>query len=302
MRHHRTRVALAALFLFPALLVGCAHDRGFDFAITADMRYDTPPDCPSTRCFQGACEALRVVGPGDFMVSPGDLDPPDRIRATLDATLGPDYVWYPVVGNHDAEHPDTMKYLRAYNAGGTKLPRIVRSGPPGAVETCYSFDYGCAHFVAINQYYDGTSDAKEGGDISPALYDWLAADLAANHQPITLVFGHEPTASLADMDTGRVRHRGDSLDANDGTNHRFWTLLRKHRVTAFVCGHTHDMSLAKINGVWQINIGHTRGHADEEAPSTFMKVRVEPTGIRCDIHRLNLTTDKYELTHSEWLQ
>jgi hypothetical protein len=35
-------------------------------------------------------------------------------------------------------------------------------------------------------------------------------------------------------------------------------LLRFH-VTGYICGHTHNTSIAKINDVWQIDVGHARG-------------------------------------------
>jgi hypothetical protein len=30
-------------------------------------------------------------------------------------------------------------------------------------------------------------------------------------------------------------------------------------VTAYICGHTHNASIAKINGLWQFDAGHARG-------------------------------------------
>ena len=47
----------------------------------------------------------------------------------------------------------------------------------------YSFNYGNAHFVAINEYYDGTCDIGTEGDVVDELYNWLVADLDANTKP-----------------------------------------------------------------------------------------------------------------------
>ncbi|MCK4343068.1 MAG: metallophosphoesterase [Phycisphaerae bacterium] len=289
--------ALVTVIVLSGLLGGCASERGFHFDIAADMRNFTPPEYPGPRYFGGVCAALRELGPGAFMVIPGDLDPPQRVRTTLDVTLGPDYVWYPVVGNHELDRPEYMSYLRTINAGGKKLPGIVRAGPPGAVETCYSFDYQHAHFVVINQYFDGRSDAVPGGDISDALYDWLAADLAANRKPFVFVFGHEPSVSLPDLTNGRVRHRGNSLDQYPRHNHRFWTLLRRHEVVAYFCGHSHNTSVAKINGVWQLDTGHARGLGDSGAPSTFLKVYVEPDAVKCRLYRDDAQGGPYKLVY-----
>ncbi len=298
---NRLRVWHAAVAAVALILAsGCAPPRGFHFDVTTDMRAYTLPEYSGPEYFEGVCTALRDIGPGAFMIIPGDLDPPDRARATLDAVLGPEYVMYPVVGNHELDQPEFIQYVREYNRGGKSLPGIVRGGPPGAEETCYSFDYRNAHFVVLNQYYDGTSDGGTDGDVVPALYDWLAADLAANHKPYVFVTGHEPVVSIPDLDSGRVRHRGDSLDKYEQNNHRFWTLLREHNVVAYLCGHSHNASVAKINGVWQIDGGHARGKGDPGARSTFVKIHVEPDGVRCVFYRYN--GNAYDATFEERLR
>jgi len=283
-------------------LGGCADSRGFSFDVTADMRGYTLPVYAGSNYFVGACEAIRDQGPGAFMISPGDIDPPGQVRATLDAVLGADYVWYPVVGNHEGDQPQHMPYLRAYNRGGSTLPGIVRSGPPGAVETCYSFDHHDAHFVVINQYYDGSHDMVGDGDVGGALYDWLAADLSATDKRYVFVFGHEPSVVVPDMSNGRVRHRGSCLDQYPANNHRFWSLLRSHEVVAYFAGHTHNASVSKINGVWQIDCGHARGVGDPGAASTFLKVSIDAGGVLCRVYRDDAKGGKYKLVHRERLR
>ncbi len=290
---------ICLLFLAAA---GCATPR-YTFDVTADMRSYTPPEHAGPSYFQGVAEAIRDLGPGDFMVTAGDLDPPDRVKAVLDEMLGPDYPFYPAVGNHELDKPEHMVWLRAYNEGGRKLPGIVRAGPPGAVETCYSFDHENAHVVVINQYYDGQRDNVKGGVISPALLAWLEEDLAATRQPLIFVVGHEPHVSVPDITNGRVRHRGDSLDADEASNHRFWSLLREHRVCAYFCGHTHNTSISRINGVWQIDAGHARGKGDKGALSSFVKIAVEGEKVRCDMYRSDDPgTSPYRLVWSEPLR
>ena len=286
-------------------LFGCESPRqgqGFVFDVAADIRSYTPPEYTGSKYFTGVCQAIRDLGPGEFMVVPGDLDPPNRVRAVLDQVLGRKYVMYPVVGNHELEKAEYMEYLRALNAGGNLLPGIIRTGPPGAVETCYSFDHGDVHFTILNQYYDGRSDTGTDGDVADALYAWLANDLAENERPIVFVFGHEPVASMPDMGSGRVRHRGDSLDQYPAHNHRFWTLLRNHDVVAYFCGHTHNASVSRINGVWQIDCGHARGRGDAGALSTFVRVIVEPEGVLCHVYRNSPDSETYSLVYEERLR
>ncbi len=301
----RRSMVKAFLVCIPALLlaVGCAGPSAFCFDVISDNRMYAPPKHVGAAYFEGVCEAIRDTGPGAFMIAIGDIDPPDGTYATVERVLGKPYTWYPVVGNHELEKPEYMNWLRAYNAGGRKLPNIVRAGPPGAVETCYSFDYAHAHFAIINQYYDGQRDDVEGGAVSDALHQWLNDDLAATDKPIVFVVGHEPIIAMPDMNTGRIRHQGDSLDENPKEAHRFWSLLRKHNVVAYLCGHTHNTSIARINGLWQIDSGHARGIGDKGAPSSFVRIRVTGNHVTCDVYR-SAQADKepYRITYSEKLR
>ncbi|MCK5376639.1 MAG: metallophosphatase family protein, partial [Acidobacteria bacterium] len=110
-------------------------DEGLVFIVAADMRK------AATGEFSNVCKAIGEVGQGVFMISPGDLDadPPSATREMLNAVLGEDYPWYPVLGNHDPESPSTMRYLRSYNK---TLPHVVNRGPQGCEATTYSFDWG----------------------------------------------------------------------------------------------------------------------------------------------------------------
>jgi 3',5'-cyclic AMP phosphodiesterase CpdA len=227
------------------------------FIVAADMR-NFSAQGEWSKNFSGACEAARDVGPGAFMISPGDLDvdPPSAVRDMISRVIGDDYPWYPVLGNHDPESPSTMRYLRTY---GQTVPNGVTRGPEGCEETTYSFEWANAHFVVLNQYFDGVKDWGLEGDVVPELLDWLEADLAANTKDHVFVIGHEPLMPMPDMDNGRVRHQGDSLDEHPENAFRFHQLLLKHGVTAYICGHTHNTSYANLNGLWQLDAGHARG-------------------------------------------
>jgi hypothetical protein len=227
------------------------------FIVAADMRNFAHPDKGTTH-FSGACEAIKEVGAGAFMISPGDLDvyPPSAVRDLIDATIGEDYPWYAVLGNHDPESPSTMEYLRRYSL---KVPNVVNRGPKGCEETTYSFDWGDTHFVVLNQYFDGETDWGLKGEMVPELLDWLEEDLAATGKSRIFVFGHEPIMPMPDMDNGRIRHQGDSLDEDPENAFALHQMLLKHGVDAYFCGHTHNTSYAKINGLWQLDPGHARG-------------------------------------------
>ena len=126
------------------------------FIVAADWRYFATERYHSSEYFQGVLEAIAEYGKGSFMVSPGDFDPVAPSVNIISEILGEHYPWYPVIGNHDFEKPVDIQTLRAINVGGNTLANIVNMGPPGSIETMYSFDYGETHFVVLNQYFDGT--------------------------------------------------------------------------------------------------------------------------------------------------
>jgi len=271
-------------------------DAVFCFDVTADMRFFADPNHQSSEYFMGVCQAIRDIGEGAFMVSPGDIDPPKYVSDTIKKVLPKGYIWYPVVGNHEYETAEDMEWLR--NWGKAEIPNLVRKGPENGVETTYSFDFRNAHFMVLNQYYDGLSDTGADGDICERLYQWLKDDLEANSRPHIFVFGHEPIVSIPDADNGRHRHKGDNLDLHSENNHRFQTLLRKHKITAYICGHTHNFSFTKINGLWQLDAGHSRGAGDKGARSTFLKVWVGRRRCWADVYRDDGNGRQYTLTRT----
>ncbi|RQW02430.1 hypothetical protein EH222_13685, partial [candidate division KSB1 bacterium] len=255
--------------------------------------------------YRGAIEALGSVGAGAFMVVIGDMDPVQSTEYTIEAVLGAEYLWYPVVGNHELPGQGTeeyyganMDYVRAMNPNGNTLPHIVNVGPAGAVETNYSFDYGNCHFVVLNEYFDGTSDVGTDGDVVDDLYYWLAADLAATTKQHKFILGHEPAFPQPDVDTGRIRHECDSLNQYPENRDRFWQLMVDEGVIAYICGHTHDYSLYNHNGVWHVESGHTYGLGDPEAPSTFMKFMIDGDEVTYATYRDDMAGGPYTLRYT----
>jgi len=230
----------------------------FHFTATADMRGNHIK-------FGSLLQAINDgPGPGVFHVSIGDIDNtiPEN-RAQIDEKFGTAAIWYPIIGNHEAETLSDMEWLRTeYNTGNGGRTALKfntnQDGPTGSIETTYSWDYGNAHFVALNQYWNGEttlgSDNATDGDIVPALYNWLAADLTANSKSFVFVFGHEPAFPYN-------RHVGNSLDQYPNNRDAFWSLLENEDVQAFFCGHTHYYSKHRgdkdnVGYVWQFDVGN----------------------------------------------
>jgi 3',5'-cyclic AMP phosphodiesterase CpdA len=280
---------------------------GLAFTVAGDMRSFTEnPNADGKRFFDGACEAMRRVGPGAFLISPGDFDPPAANRAVIDKYLGAQFPWYVVVGNHEVENSAAMPWVREWLAAD--IPHMVRRGLRGTTLTVYSFDVENSHFIAIDSYPmakagkpDGKGKVAPPGDkgrvdLTETEFQWIEADLAATKKAFVWVIGHQPIQSMPDMDSGRARHGGDSVSYDPTRAARFAALLKKHKVRAYLCGHTHNTSVTKLSsGVWQADSGHARGGGDPGAPSTFLKIRTAGDQAWVDIYRADPSGVNYQL-------
>jgi hypothetical protein len=283
------------LLCLPLLGFGQTESTGqnYSFDTAGDMRLFVGPAPHGKMYFDGVCQAIANVGKGDFMISPGDCDPPAPVRAMIDRYLGSNYVWYPVIGNHDADSSDDMRWMRHWSETG--IVGLKRRGPVGAEQTIYSFDHANSHFIVMNDYYDGKSDAAGRGDISDAALQWLETDLRETHQPLIWVTGHKPIKAVPDIDTGRIRHADDPICSNPVRMGKFIELLKTYHVRAYICGHTHDASVTQVRGIWQADSGHARGAGDTGAPSTFLKFRIAGLQTWVDVYRGDANGVKYKL-------
>ena len=250
------------------------------FVITSDSRGQA-----------GHAQALAAVnsvagGPGDFIITPGDMDPLTTTRAQIDSAFGSGFLWFPVMGNHEQEDMADVNYLRDFY--WDVLEGIVNPGPDGTTETTYSFDAGPVHIVVINVYWNGTTavnaDIGRDGDVVTALRNWLAADLATSTKPWNLVFSHEPAYPQADQQWRDVRHAGDSLDKYRFNRDAFWQVLEDNGVIACFTAHTHRYSSYRPLGssVWQIDSAQAQ---KSEQYDTFFIITADDEGIIVEVYR-----------------
>jgi len=259
------KIFLSALILLNVIILFEARQAvsdEFAFVVAAGMRFSAMPQFRNSSSIQGACEAIKIAAPGSFMIRPGDIDPPGPVRKVIFMDLGDDFPCCPLVGNPELEADSHMVFLRNFNASGIKLPQQVNKGPPGCQETTYSFDWDEHHVVVLNQYYDGKTDTGSDGRMVPELLNWLIADLQCLSKKYTFVFCHEPLIARPDMDNGRIRHQGDTLNKYPRSCFEFHRILLEYDVTAYFCGNTHNIFTAKINGEWQVDAGHARSIED----------------------------------------
>ncbi len=92
-----------------------------------------------------------------------------------------DSPFYPSIGNHELEGGDCgyQAYTDVYSLPG--------NAPPGHREKYYSFDWGNAHFVALDTNQDYTVGSTQ--------HNWLVSDLRNSSRPWTFVFFHHPPYS-----------------------------------------------------------------------------------------------------------
>ncbi|GGR98054.1 hypothetical protein GCM10010169_48290 [Micromonospora fulviviridis] len=112
----------------------------------------------------------------------------------------------PVVGNHEYTGNRADGYFHFWD----NIPHY------------YSYDANGWHFVAI----DSTSNYNRVAPGTPQ-YEWLAADLAANRSPCTMVFWHHPLFSIGSEDPA------PRMQA-------MWDLMAAHHVTLLLSAHDHN--------------------------------------------------------------
>ena len=272
----------------------------FSFSITADMRnYSGKGKYDTNDYFAGVVKTIKKVSDTVFMISPGDIDPPSKIYWTISKYLGKNHMWFPVIGNHEAETKSDMEWLLNYHIdkNGKLPPNIVRWGPDKCKKTTYSFDYKNSHFIILNEYCEGYNRFKKsGGNISKELYEWLKKDINKNRKQNIFVIGHSPAYPIPDYESVRIRHESSSLNDYPKNRTRFWKLLKEKKVIAYICGHTHNYSITDIAGVWQIDAGHSRGIGDTGSKSTFIIIDVNGASVNYRTYRLN-KNNRYKLSY-----
>jgi 3',5'-cyclic AMP phosphodiesterase CpdA len=177
----------------------------FTFVALGDGRPDTASSLPSQGALDVAAEIEHhsfdlALHTGDIVNSGGICSGDDSswnqyIRAYFDLyreSLG-DIPFYLSVGNHEL-NGGSCGY-QAY----TDVYHLPENGPSGNREEYYSFDWGNAHFVALdtNQVYSADSTQ----------YNWLVNDLQTSAQPWKFVFFHHPPYSSGpNGSTGEVQN------------------------------------------------------------------------------------------------
>ncbi len=137
---------------------------------------------------------------------------------------------YPGLGNHDYGNSG----YQSTAALGTNFPYFSlftcpKNGEAGGVasgtEKYYSFNYGNAHFIALDSY------GSLNGSTS-AMYTWLQNDLNSNTQRWTVVYFHHPPYTMG-------THNSDNDAELINMRQNILPVLENKKVDLVLCGHSH---------------------------------------------------------------
>jgi predicted phosphodiesterase len=204
-----------------------APDRPFTFAVIGDSG-------TGSREQYAIADRLAALDP-HFVLHTGDVVYPDGQAAGYDPYFFQPYQAlarrapiYPSLGNHDYHSQRGQPYLDAFY-----LPR----NNPAGTERYYSFDWGNAHFVAL--------DFNTGPD--PEQLAWLKGDLASTDMPWKFVYYHQAIYSSGPHgDEGWVEAKRRLLTP----------IFEQYGVDVVFNGHDHDYERTQpINNVIYIVSG-----------------------------------------------
>jgi predicted phosphodiesterase len=194
---------------------------------------------------QWAASSLTNPAPS-FLIHAGDYEPFSGVDYLVTTYFGKPF--FPAMGNHDKD-PD-RQYFYDFYYSAKKLPFLVDSTlieAEGVEALCYAFAYDNAYFIILDQY--SHVRYRNYGNVIDKQLRWLENQLVDNPYRYIFVVGHEPA-----YPKGWQRNYGDCLDRTPEDRDRFWAMLSKYQVTAYLCGHTHSYLRQYIQNVWHINL------------------------------------------------
>jgi hypothetical protein len=132
-------------------------------------------------------------------------------------------------------------------------------GPTSDGKLTYSFDEQGCHFAVLNAYTMFHHNA-----FSNETLKWLDADLkkAADKGLKSFVVSHPPAFPGGGhlWDSIPFYDPSYSCDGYSGIDRRnerdrFWNILKKNRVVAYLCGHEHNIQVQEVEGIWHVVSG-----------------------------------------------
>jgi acid phosphatase type 7 len=239
---------------------------GFTFAVVGDSG-------TGSKAQRAVADLLERMQP-DLILHTGDVVYPKGDDADYDPKFFAPYrrivgsvPVFPTLGNHDVETKNGAPYLENFH-----LPR----NDPESTGRYYSFDWGNAHFVALDSelYYDDDGDDPERQKA------WLERDLGETRQPWKFVFFHRPPYSSSE-------HGSDLVVRED-----LEPILARRGVDLVFSGHDHDYErTVRLKGVTYVVTGgggKDLYEAGESEWTAFSRSAHHAVRVRVDGNRLRL--------------
>ena len=162
----------------------------------------------------GRCWPDLILHTGDVVYPAGEESHYDQRFFTPYRHLIKEVPVFLVLGNHDVRKGSGAAFLENFH------PPL---GSPGSTKRYYSFDWGDAHFVALDSelYYNDKGSSAERQKA------FLERDLAATGKSLKIAFLHRSPY-------GSSRHGGD-----DKVRHDLAPVFARHGVNLVFAGHDH---------------------------------------------------------------
>jgi acid phosphatase type 7 len=202
--------------------------------------------------YQYTVARQMLTTPFDFMLHTGDVAYDDGTWAQLEKGFFEVYAdtirsfpAFLVAGNHDYATEDGAPFRQVF--------ALPDNATGKGVERWYSFDWGNAHFVALDSERIGRDQVA-----------WLEADLAATSQPWKIVFAHHPPFSSG--------AHGSDIDFR----RHFMPVIQRHGVALVLSGHDHHYERSKPQDGTTYIVTGGGGHGTREVGrSDFTQFSVE---------------------------
>jgi hypothetical protein len=198
-------------------IVQLACGQNASFAIHAgDLFFGNTPDLTQMRLlydsFKRATDQLAKNTP--LLISPGNHE------------------MYPLNPQYPTPGFDPLQLFNEQFA----QPQVLQ-GFEGAV---YSWDWGNSHFASVDTCHFQAGQPSTGFYfISDDQLAWLESDLQeaqARHVRHIFVFGHSHAWAKSDWNLGYLG------SVNPAQRDKFWNLLTRYKVDAYICGHHHGFN------------------------------------------------------------
>jgi acid phosphatase type 7 len=188
-------------------------DSRFAFAVIGDSGYGRKGQLAVAALLE-RFEPDLILHTGDIVYPSGEERHYDRRFFVPYRQLLKEVSIFPILGNHDLERSNGAAYLNNFH-----LP----SNDPRSTGRYYSFDWGNAHFVALNsELYHGDHSYRPEEQKT-----WLERDLKETRQPWKIVYFHRPIYSSS-------KHGSDQRIRED-----LEPILVRHKVDLVFNGHDH---------------------------------------------------------------